>query len=239
MQGKQEERLPFFSFVFPETFKNLYYKEYDHLKENLKRLTTPFDIHATLEHILELQTGRKYERIPKHQRERSLLGEIPKERSCSDAYIEAHWCACLNWIDIDPTNKYAIKASEAVVEHINSLTENERDICQEFVVDNVLWAAKIKPHESLLKFKKSSDIDGFLADLTSDTKVDELMYQIKVKVQPGSALFEATIKYSIKKQTFHVDESSISRINKYGNQANCIYKKNPELRKYCYCKNTV
>lgn len=31
--------------------------------------------------------------------------------------------------------------------------------------------------------------------------------------------------------------SDISRINKYGKQANCIYDTDPELRKYCYCKS--
>lgn len=209
------------------------------MKTNVKRLTTPFDIHATFEHLLELQTNHKYVRIPKHNRERSLLQEISKERSCSEAYIEAHWCACLNWIDVDRTSKIALRAGETVVNFINSLSDNERDICQEFVLHKVIWAAKIKPHDSLLKFKKSSDNDGFLADLTSDVKVHDLMYQVKILVQPGSALFEATVKLSFKEQSFSVDESSISRINKYGNQANCIYDKNPELRKYCYCKNTV
>lgn len=52
LQGKLEERLPFFSFVFPDEFKVKYKKEYTNFQENLQRLTTPFDIHATLADIL-------------------------------------------------------------------------------------------------------------------------------------------------------------------------------------------
>lgn len=52
LQGKQEERLPFFSFVFPDKFKEMYPDEYKNFKSNLRKLTTPFDIHATLQDIL-------------------------------------------------------------------------------------------------------------------------------------------------------------------------------------------
>lgn len=52
IQGKQEERLPFFSFVFPDWFKKQHKKKYDNFKTNVDRLTTPFDIHATLIDIL-------------------------------------------------------------------------------------------------------------------------------------------------------------------------------------------
>lgn len=52
LQGKQEERLPFFSFSFPKTFQQRFPNEYATFMQNLDRLTTPFDIHATLHHIL-------------------------------------------------------------------------------------------------------------------------------------------------------------------------------------------
>lgn len=52
LQGKQEERLPFFSFTFPESFKKRFPQEYKNFVQNSDRLTTPFDIHATLKHIL-------------------------------------------------------------------------------------------------------------------------------------------------------------------------------------------
>lgn len=56
LQGKQEERLPFFSFSFPKTFQQRFPTEYATFLQNINRLTTPFDIHATLTHIL----GKNY-----------------------------------------------------------------------------------------------------------------------------------------------------------------------------------
>lgn len=48
LQGKLEERLPFFSFTFPEAFKQKYADEYAQFKQNVDSLTTPFDVHQTL-----------------------------------------------------------------------------------------------------------------------------------------------------------------------------------------------
>lgn len=48
LQGKLEERLPFFSFTFPKDFKTKYTDAYAQFKQNVDRLTTPFDVHQTL-----------------------------------------------------------------------------------------------------------------------------------------------------------------------------------------------
>lgn len=52
LQGKMEERLPFFSFTFPDAFKQKYPNEFAQFVANVERLTTPFDIHATLLDII-------------------------------------------------------------------------------------------------------------------------------------------------------------------------------------------
>lgn len=52
MQGKQEERNPFFSFAFPPWFKDKYRDAYDNFSKNVERLTTPFDIYSTLRQVL-------------------------------------------------------------------------------------------------------------------------------------------------------------------------------------------
>lgn len=48
LQGKLEERLPFFSFTFPDAFKQKYADAYAQFKQNVDRLTSPFDVHQTL-----------------------------------------------------------------------------------------------------------------------------------------------------------------------------------------------
>lgn len=71
LQGKMEERLPFFSFIFPDEFKKRYATEYATFKENLHRLTTPFDVHETFLDLLSMnfQAAIKY----KHRFQRIFL----------------------------------------------------------------------------------------------------------------------------------------------------------------------
>lgn len=52
IQGKLEERLPFFSFVLPPDFEEKHKTEFNNFKQNTEILTTPFDIYSTLMHIL-------------------------------------------------------------------------------------------------------------------------------------------------------------------------------------------
>lgn len=55
IQGKQEERLPFFAFAFPEWFAHKYPKAYRNFRKNADKLTTPFDVHRTLQDVLDLK----------------------------------------------------------------------------------------------------------------------------------------------------------------------------------------
>lgn len=57
-QGKQEERLPGFIFVFPPWFEKKYPTAYANFKKNSDRLTTPFDIYSTLKNVLHFEEPR-------------------------------------------------------------------------------------------------------------------------------------------------------------------------------------
>lgn len=167
----------------------------------------------------------------------SLFNKIPKNRSCSDAYIEPHWCVCLNWHQINDTqNENVLKASHAVVDQINLFTKDNRDLCEPLYLHEIKWAAKLSPHDNLLRFKQSKDGDGFIADLSSKTDVSSEMYQVKIITKPGKSIFEASVLHNLHKNEFKVQMTDISRVNKYGDQASCILEMYPELRKYCYCK---
>uniref|UniRef100_A0A914VUB8 DUF229 domain containing protein n=1 Tax=Plectus sambesii TaxID=2011161 RepID=A0A914VUB8_9BILA len=102
-QGQLEERLPFFSFIMPPWFRQSRGKlAWTNLKMNAKRLTTPFDIHATLMDILSWPTDEQLTDfdVPK-KRSMSLWRPIPSDRICTEAGVEAHWCTCLNWESAD------------------------------------------------------------------------------------------------------------------------------------------
>ncbi|XP_075146470.1 uncharacterized protein LOC142220931 [Haematobia irritans] len=261
LQGKQEERLPFFSFTFPESFKKRFPREYENFVENIDRLTTPFDVHATLKHILDLQKptsndlsydNEEIKSTPNQQhnvkvsdlaknRAISLFDNIPKNRSCADAYIEPHWCACLNWQQLNVTNELAVggpllKAAGSIINTINTATEKFRTYCEPLQLKQINWAMRLMPHSALLAFKGNADVDGYMAEMGDKTHNSEVIYQLQIMVSPGDSLFEASVYHHIETQKMNTKLTEISRVNKYGSQANCIYERNPELRKYCYCK---
>ncbi|XP_046142481.1 uncharacterized protein LOC114874273 [Osmia bicornis bicornis] len=234
VQGKQEERLPFFSFVFPPWFKKVYPEAYANFLHNTHYLTTPFDVHKTLETILNLEKPKIGNR---HERAISLFDKVPLDRTCADAFIEPHWCACLSWQEISVDENNVIAAAKYFIEFLNKYTEDHRDICEPLKLKEILWAAKLIPNKGLLKFQKSGDQDGFIGDFSAKTKLTSEVYQLKVKTKPGDGLFEVSITYDIKKNAFSTKISDVSRINMYGSQARCVENSLYHLRKYCYCKD--
>ncbi|KAI9580308.1 hypothetical protein GQX74_000301 [Glossina fuscipes] len=264
VQGKQEERLPFFSFAFPDSFKKRFPREYANFVNNSERLTTPFDIHATLTHILELQSAQvstqfdesSYGEFLKtkkslatmrvelsdlaRNRAKSLFEPLLWNRSCAEAYIEPHWCACLDWkplnLNVSSNMGIALKAAGAILNVINNVTETFRPYCAVLQLKHINWAMRLSPHKDLLAFEKSSDTDGHVPDFNNKGEPYEVFYQLQIVVSPGDSLFEASVSHNLNSLSMESNLSGISRINKYGSQANCIYKRNPELRKYCYCK---
>jgi hypothetical protein len=45
--------------------------------------------------------------------------QVPLERTCADAYVEPHWCACLDWQEINLQDRFVVRAAEAFVDFIN------------------------------------------------------------------------------------------------------------------------
>jgi len=70
---------------------------------------------------------------------------VPLDRTCADAFIEPHWCACLGWkeISIDDTN--VVAAANYFIQFLNGYTEDHHNICAILHLDEILWAAKLIP----------------------------------------------------------------------------------------------
>ena len=233
VQGKIEERMPYMAFRFPTWFGKKYPTALQNFKINVHRLTTPFDIHATFHDILEY-SGDKMGKV--EDRGISLFKEIPKSRTCKNAGVEAHWCACVNWKKADHNQPDVISAVQELVKRINLITSTHRDQCEVISTSNISSAVKFEPNHDVLKFKQSSDFDGRKADMSDNMQVSEILYQVTVRTQPGNGLFEATIKYNVKDKKYVANDREISRINKYGKQPHCVMEQHPHLRPFCYCK---
>ena len=87
-----EERLPFFSVYLPQSYREKYLEKYNNLKINSLRLTSPFDIHATVRELTGLQPILP--NVHLSNRSISLLSRMP-ERNCENIGISEHFCTCV------------------------------------------------------------------------------------------------------------------------------------------------
>ncbi|CAH0556728.1 unnamed protein product [Brassicogethes aeneus] len=236
IQGKQEERLPFFSFTFPKWFKEHHKTAYNNFVSNVDKLSTPLDIYETLKSILNLKnTGI----ADLSHRSISLFSKIPAERNCADAYIEPHWCACLEWEKVSVSEPIVERLSAVFVKTLNDYTYDHANVCERLAIADILWVTKLKPNEKLVTFKKNADRDGFVGEFSAKMDIKFDMYQIKVMLKPGNSLFEASFTHHKADDRIDLKLSDVSRINMYGRQARCIEDDFPNLRKYCYCKDDI
>jgi len=98
-------------------------------------------------------------------------------------------------------------------------------LCAPVEIDRIEWANRMAPNEGLLKFHQAADTDGFVPDMSANTKITDIYLQIKViSRQPANAVFEFSCQYNsnTNRYTIYVSSSSSS----------CLYN----LLNYILCK---
>lgn len=243
-QGKLEERLPFIAVRLPEQFQEKYPDLTHNLRLNSHRLTTPFDLHETLQHLFEFHSSDPYQ--SKSSRAFSLFQLIPANRTCAQADIEQHWCACLHWLDVPINQPIIQRFGQQAVEFLNRFLSDYQNECARLRLYSIHKANQLETNEHLLKFVGSSDKDGRIPQFGNQTAKNNnntknvninptTFYQIQFETIPGHALFELTAEYNRINRTFLIRKRRLSRLNKYGQTSACIAYKRPDLREICYC----
>ena len=98
--------MPFFSVLMPQEFQDKFPNEMKNLRLNSRKLTTPFDVYETLKGFLNFKKPKsKNKKLLPLSRGISLFDYIPANRTCENANIEAHWCSCLSWINVNITEQ--------------------------------------------------------------------------------------------------------------------------------------
>ncbi|XP_049882409.1 uncharacterized protein LOC126378228 [Pectinophora gossypiella] len=238
-QGKLEERLPFMAIRLPDKLRAGRPEAQSALEANMDVLTTPHDIHATILDTLDLTTlGNPYKvqgaDLP---RALSLLEPVPRNRSCSEAGIEPHWCTCLRWEELAPADPMYERAAHALVDHINLITKSKRHLCALRNLESVQWVLKRKVNAEVLKFQGAKDHDGYIGKFNGKTVMPRQVYQVKITVGPNSGTFEAAVTYLLNQDQFQINSREISRINAYNDEPKCISETDPHLNMYCFCKS--
>ncbi|XP_074028453.1 uncharacterized protein isoform X3 [Leptinotarsa decemlineata] len=213
--GWLEQRLPFIYVSFPKWFQQNFPKEFEVFRSNSRKLTSPYDLHMTLKHILVL-SGHNFTSTPSQAcpKCRSLFEKVEPERSCEDAGIAQHWCTCAGYISTTLDEKLEKSITNYVLEEIHAIIQykNGAHKCAEYSVDKILSIQISQP----IYHKKES----FLL--------------ITIKTNP-KAIFETTIGYYGDLKDLNLSISGdISRLDSYNEHSKCV--ENAYLKKYCYCR---
>lgn len=176
----------------------------------------------TLKNVLEL-SGRSENLPPASSCPdcQSIFSVVPWNRSCTDAGIEAHWCACAAYSSVDSKDPTVKKAVKFVIDTINKdlevnarMPNSTNPLCAHMYLKSIISAKK-----SLTQQKNSTN--------------QYLDYLVMFDVSPSNAKFESTVRnFKFGKKAFEIT-GSISRLNEYASQSYCINRDN--LKKYCFC----
>ncbi|XP_046384897.1 uncharacterized protein LOC124155226 [Ischnura elegans] len=242
-QGRLEERLPLAYIRLPQAMRDKYPSASANLRRNAKkRLTTPYDIHATLLDILHADTAMTQEAVSRRSKELpssppkgnatselprsvSLFLPIPEWRTCKIAWIDPHWCCCHSAEkDMDQEDPVVKEAASILIERVNELVDVYPQ-CAKRNLTLIKSAIMSSPPDELLPEEGKQVLQDLALIVESD---------------PGSALFEATVRLIPTKEEDEGNTTydmkvigTISRINRYGNQSACVDEFHAKL--YCYC----
>ena len=142
--GRIEERMPMSIMVIPEVLKRKYPRIHETLKNNVQRLTTHYDMHETLRDVLNSNfVGKRFTRT--FPRGISLFSNIPKQRTCADAGISEHFCACYNPSKVSVDSSVILNICNFVLRKIHSLLETKMGKCEKLLLHKIHQAYKISP----------------------------------------------------------------------------------------------
>ena len=228
-QGAIEERLPFMSFILPESFHRKYPHAINALQTNINRFTTPFDVHATLLSLLDMnKLTTTAKDINLTQRNISLFNIIPAQRTCDHIRLPPHWCSCLKWTKVNVNEEIIKKAAKHVVEYINKILSAQ---CRPLTLESIRGAQMYRSHKNF-----SASVQRGFRVLGHWNQTDGIIfYQITLTTKPNDAIYEATVQYTANTGHLNTNHNDISRLNAYKTSADCIVRSYPHLRKFCFC----
>lgn len=216
-QGRLEERLPLMHILLPNSFRKKYSVAYENMKINSHRLTTPFDVYATLLDLIDMETIKndnikiRSRSSYSHDRSISLFLPVPSNRTCKVAGIDDHWCTCHKGQKITNSSIEAYEAASNLMSHLNTLLRGH-------------------PQCAHLSLVELVEITEMVAGTPYEKEVGWREFLIVVRTSPGNGVFEATLRRDSREWSL---TGTISRLNMYGDQGHCIH--HYQLKLYCYC----
>ncbi|XP_052845692.1 LOW QUALITY PROTEIN: uncharacterized protein LOC128258223 [Drosophila gunungcola] len=219
--GHLEERLPAIFIWLPHHLRRSHPEFVRGLQSNRNRLTTPYDLHLTMKHILSLSGRVDMESLgpaPDCPQCQSLLRPVSPVRSCSDVGIADHWCTCWEYVTISSTSKESRMLGKRVVSYLNTYVSEFR---------NGTFAKLCAPL-SLHSIKSA-----FRAHQNALDPEEVHTYRLIFVTSPNKGQYEATLRHNRTDDSVQVT-GSVSRLNVYSGEADCM--SDFGAKKYCYCR---
>ncbi|KFD59875.1 hypothetical protein M514_14079 [Trichuris suis] len=176
--------------------------------KNGNRLTTPFDLHATLKSLLNFPPPKVGNLS---HRGISLFSEIPASRDCANAGIAPHWCSCLSWKKLPKDALISWFIADELVKAFNKRLKKEEKLCAPLRLDSVLNAYVSQPKDDYVAFVGAKDTDGREAKFGDRVGMPYDSYTLTIRTNPKNAIYEATVLYDVTKRVLLIDLDSVSR----------------------------
>lgn len=240
--GFQESRMPFMFFRVPQMMRlkdeRGRWQDSEQLRAifrlNTRRLTSQFDIHATLRHLLDEEPPRdeKYGH--------SLFSPIPLNRTCEQAGIPDEYCTC-GPFSVLKEQKILKPLSGYMIDYLNGRLKPFKAKCAELSLDTVL---KAKMSGELAPVKSSKRGGG------NSTAGSRRRFFMRIRLKPSKGSVEMLLQGTLRPEKANksssgswLDPSSISvissiiRLDRYNEQSRCVA--NTRVESICYCRSLL
>ncbi|KAH8281818.1 hypothetical protein KR054_003154 [Drosophila jambulina] len=212
--GFLEERLPMLHIYLPPWFRWTYPEFASNLLANRNRLTTPFDLYLTLKHILNLRASvpQQLPSLPNCRNSRSLLHLGSLNRTCEEACIGLHPCAC-NEFAIIPNDLNAYHLAKTLVSVIN------------------FWMLRNEYNQKCQRLRLTH-LDYVERSLDSSPNGPIMTFRLQVRTVP-EGVFASTGRFNI--DSGKLSDWKIKDIISLNdtNPSDCV--KDRTAKKFCFC----
>lgn len=215
-----QEDLPILYIWLPPWFRAFRPEIVQALRINSKRLTSPYDLHLTLQHLLELgeRWPRAVDKLVDCPTCQTLFAPVPENRTCSDAGIGESQCPCDSYKLLSSNQMKQLSVGKQIVRSINEFLNhhNLHELCHNLTLKSIKMVLQRKDR----KLSRGST------------------YRVYFSANPNNAEFSTTIRYANNRQELeYINVESINRLNNYQNDSSCMRRLRG--RKFCICKSQI
>ncbi|CAF1200960.1 unnamed protein product [Didymodactylos carnosus] len=224
--GGMEVKLPFFSMLLPNWFKEKFPTAVTNLANNRGVLTSWWDVYETLVNILNmLENPSIFDPLKVNWKSStpgiSLFHPIP-DRNCILAGIPEKYCPCVRSNPISIETVIIKQLALYSVSYINNQKlKYHQHLCMQLELKTIIQA-EVEVLPTVKNNKKNVTLSNFTHS-----------YTVLFETEPSKAIFESKLLYDPSRNVIQL-HSDMLRVNLYGQSSTCIQDKY-ELKSFCYC----